>query len=93
MIILLTAMSTLFINKLKVDTKNILVANYNTLDYSRKMLIALDEGIYIPGNIEIFRENLRKQERNITEIGEKELTENLALHFTKLVDSPANSML
>ena len=93
MIVLLTLISTLLINMLKVDTRNILVANYNTLDYSRKMLIALDGGISSSENAKLFQENLKKQVNNVTEIGEKELTENLAIHFKQVVDSPSNAIL
>ena len=32
MIALLTILSTVYVNKLSNDTKNILVANYNTID-------------------------------------------------------------
>ena len=45
MIALLTILSSFFINQLSGDTKNILVANYNSLDYSRKMQMALNEGV------------------------------------------------
>lgn len=84
MIVLLTALSVFFINKLSGDTKNILVANYNTLDYSRKMMIALNNGIANFEQSKSFEENLNKQQANITEIGEKELTEKLASDFQKL---------
>ncbi len=93
MIVLLTLISTILINMLKVDTHNILVANYNTLDYSREMLIALDGGISNSDNAKLFQENLMKQENNVTEIGEKELTENLAFHFRQVVDSPSSLIL
>ena len=42
MIILLSFVATKYIMALKNDTENILVANYNTLEYSRNMLLALD---------------------------------------------------
>lgn len=93
MIVLLTLISTLLINRLKVDTRNVLVANYNTLDYSRKMLIALDGGISYTANKQLFQENLKKQEGNITEIGENELTTNLSLHFKQVIDSPSSVII
>ena len=43
MIILLSAVGALYINALKKDTENILVANYNSLEYSKNMLLALEE--------------------------------------------------
>jgi two-component system, NtrC family, sensor histidine kinase KinB len=84
MIVLLTGMSGLFIYRLSRDTKNILVANYNTLDYSRKMLIALNNGISGKEQTTLFETNLAKQQNNITEIGEKELTEKLTSDFERL---------
>ncbi len=44
LIILLSIVGAKYINELKADTENILVANYNSLEYSRNMLVALDDG-------------------------------------------------
>lgn len=41
MIVILTAIGGIYITRLSNDTKNILTANYNTLDYSRQMLIEI----------------------------------------------------
>src|ERR1019366_8139202 len=87
-IILLAPLGTVYINALSKDTQNILVANYNTLDYSRSMLIALDEDITNPKSIKKFSENLIKQQNNITEIGEKELTEKLSQDFETVKSNP-----
>ena len=84
MIALLTVISTIYVNKLSGDTENILVANYNTLDYSRQMLIALNENITLPQSQEKFQKNLQKQQANITEVGEKELTDKLTEDYQKL---------
>lgn len=87
MVLLLTTLSTIYINKLSNDTKNILVANYNTLDYSRQMQIALNNGMQIPEHTIEFQKNLSKQQANITEVGEKELTDKLNEDFNKLQQS------
>lgn len=79
LIILLSLLGTRYISALKSDTENILVANYNTLEYSRNMLAALDEGT--DKSIQTFERNLKNQEKNITEIGEKEATTELSEHF------------
>ncbi len=42
LIIILSLVSTFYIFLIKKDTQNILKANYNTLEYSRNMLTALD---------------------------------------------------
>jgi NtrC-family two-component system sensor histidine kinase KinB len=93
MIILLTLFSILFVNKLSGDTKNILVANYNTLDYSRKMEIALNNNINLPDNQKLFIENLQLQRKNVTEAGEQELTDSLALHYDGLQRNSSDSAL
>lgn len=84
LITLLTYVGAKSINALKNDTENILVANYNTLEYSRNMLMALDEIVTDKGAIRKMEENLFKQLANITEIGEKEASENLREHFAQL---------
>ncbi len=84
LISLLTYVGAKSINALKNDTENILVANYNTLEYSRNMLLALDELTIDKGAIGMIEENLKKQQANITEIGEREATQQLSQHFIQL---------
>jgi len=93
MIILLTTLSIFYINKLSNDSKNILVANYNTIDYCRKMEIALNEGIEIPSNKQLFLNSLQLQQKNITELGEKELTDELWNHFQEFVVKPQDTTI
>lgn len=91
-ILLLAFAGTFYINALNKDTQNILVANYNTLDYSRSMLIVLDEDLAKPENINAFAVNLEKQQNNITEIGEKELTQQLSHDFEKIKQNSHDSL-
>jgi NtrC-family two-component system sensor histidine kinase KinB len=93
MIVLLITLSVIYINRLSDDTKKILAANYNSIDYSRKMLNAMNEGISDSVQSAGFQENLRKQQTNITEPGEQELTDRLAANYLKLSKSPADSNL
>ena len=81
MIILLSAVGAMYINALKSDTENILVANYNSLEYSSKMLLALEENSN--KSLRVFEESLKKQEHNISEIGEKEATQTLRVYFNQ----------
>jgi len=85
LIILLSVVGAKYINELKSDTENILVANYNTLEYSRNMLSVLDEGT--EKALDKFDANLQKQEKNITEIGEQETTLELRKNFNLLRQS------
>lgn len=91
MILLLTILSSLFVWRLASDTTNILVANYNTLNYSRNMLLALNNGIQYPEQQELFRVNLEKQQKNITETGEALLTNKLSGDFRNLLQSPSDA--
>ncbi|MFV8347952.1 ATP-binding protein [Flavobacterium sp. ZB4P13] len=82
MIIILSLVAAFYIFSIKKDTENILKANYNTLEYSRNMLLSLDE---INGDEEkaivVFETNLKNQIANITEIGEDKVTYNLQKSF------------
>jgi len=90
MVILLAALGAWYINALKNDTENILAANYNTLEFSRNMMLALDQEQ--PGTTStIFEQNLARQQLNITEYGEAAATARLALHYGLLKDNPADA--
>lgn len=93
MVTLLTAIGSVFMTRLSIDTKNILVANYNTIEYSRNMLIALNEGIGKPEQEKSFGDNLRKQQQNVTEAGEQSLTYKLITDFSALKNAVDDSAL
>ncbi len=80
-----------YITSLKKDTENILSANYNTLLYTRNMLFFIDQGD--DKSIEKFDQNLKLQENNITESGEKESTEELRAHFEILKSNKTNTAI
>ncbi|MEP6931419.1 MAG: ATP-binding protein [Flavobacterium sp.] len=85
MIIILSLVSAYSVFLIKQDTENILKANYNTLEYSRNMILSLDETATDSNKtILSFKENLQKQTQNITEPGEKEATANLKKNFALL---------
>lgn len=88
MIVVLTAISTTYINRLSDDSKNILTDNYNTIAYCRQMLIALNDGIRSPEAQKNFQQNLEKQTATITEIGEKELTDKVTVDFARILKKP-----
>lgn len=85
MIIILSLVSAYSVFLIKQDTENILKSNYNTLEYSRNMILALDEmKSGSKQTIQSFEENLEKQTQNITEPGEKQATEKLKASFALL---------
>lgn len=80
-----------YINKLSSDAANVLMNNHESLVYCNDMLKALED---IPAKkeaIKIFDNNLKKQEANITEPGEKESTQQLRKDFIELVANTADS--
>ena len=93
MIIVLSTLGGWFIYQLKKDTQNILTDNYNTLQYSRNMLLSLEEISKEPFAIAEFQKNLDLQRQNITEDGEKEATKNILAHFSDLKNDKENLSL
>src|SRR5690606_23077213 len=79
MILLLSIVSARYMYELKADTENVLVDNYRTLEYSRNMLLSLEIGT--ESALQKFEDNLQKQENNLTEINEREVTQDLRVHF------------
>ncbi|MEO6837896.1 MAG: ATP-binding protein [Ginsengibacter sp.] len=93
MIALLTILSILFINRLAADSENVLANNYNSVNYCRQMMIALNEGITRQEGQIDFKTNLIKQKANITELGEGDMTNKLGSDFDHLYNSPSDSTL
>lgn len=77
LIVILVALAVRQVHVIADDTENILVANYNSMDYSRNMMKELDKIESEKQSFENFDRFLNIQNKNITEIGEKELSQNL----------------
>ena len=88
MIVLLSVVSALNIYKQKSDTEKILIANYNSLDYSKNMMLALDRIDKDSTQTEIFKSNLFLEGENLTEKGEKDSYQSLVTHFQNYEQSP-----
>lgn len=88
MILILAAVSTLFVSSLKKDTENVLSANYNSVEYARNMLHASDEIHLNKEAVAQLENNFAKQQLNVTEQGEKEITARLADQLNKLKANP-----
>ncbi|MFT4224404.1 ATP-binding protein [Dysgonomonas sp.] len=93
LIIVLAGVSIWYINGLRKDTRNILMANYNTLEYSRNMLLALDDMKTDPGAVSVFEANLKKQLKNETETGESDITLQISNLFSDLKHDTGNDSL
>lgn len=90
LIVMLSVIASVYINKLKSDTEKILTANYNSIEFSKNMLLALDK-ISTDSAVAIkdFQKYNALQEKNLTEFGEKEATQNLSLHFDEYLKQPS----
>lgn len=93
MITLLTVLSSVYINKLSNNTKNILADNYNSIVYCRQMLIALNNDIAKPETQQLFKTSLEKENQTITETGERELVMKISEDFLKIKNTPSDSVL
>ena len=93
MILILATISTLFVSSLKKDTENVLSANYNSVEYARNMLKASDE-IQLKNNAILqLEDNFEKQKLNVTEPGEREITDRLSHQLEKLKSNPNDPLI
>src|SRR5580704_10049232 len=89
----MSIMAIIFINLLSTKTENLLTANYNTIRYCSEMSKAIDDVDANPVAITEFETNLKLQENNITEPGEKEATQLLRSYFDKVKAGCRDSVL
>lgn len=83
-----------YLVQLKNDSKAILHNNYESLQYAHNMQRALDSiDLNFDISINHFEQNLQLQEANITEPGEKEITQSLRVAFSKLKQHDTSSVL
>lgn len=86
LLILVGALNFYYFNRITEEAKGIVQDNYETLNYSRDMLKEMDE-LSDRDSLNAFKnfeQNLQAQEKNITEPGEKELTDSLRENFDAL---------
>ena len=93
LLILVGVVSFFYFNQISEDSKEIIMDNYESLNYSRIMLNDLNEFNDSAGSFDNFEKNLRLQEDNITEPGEKEMTASLRTNFNKLKENGINDLL
>ena len=84
--IVCSGLSIYYLNRLSADSSVILKDNYETILYMRNIGIALDanEGSLNKDQISTIETNLVKQEHNITEPGEQQLTDSMRSKYEQL---------
>src|SRR6478736_758513 len=80
-ILLFGILGIVTINRLSMEANQVLENNHESIVYANNMLKALDNTRSQKDAMKSFEENLQKQEQNITEIGEKEITQELRKNF------------
>ena len=83
LLVIVGAVNFYYLNRISAESRQIVKNNYETLSYSREMLDELNTA----GDSVVFERfeiTLQLQEKNITEKGEKELTESLRKNFNEL---------
>lgn len=88
MIVLLSIISSVNIYKQKSDTEKILIANYNSLEYAKNMMLALDKISEDQRQTAVFKDNLTLESKNLTENGENDAYLSLRSHFQNFLATP-----
>src|ERR1700760_1603829 len=89
-IVLFGVLGLFYISRLSDEGRLVLRNNHESLVYCNHMLQALEDLATDKRALEVFRENLQKQQSNITEIGEREATEELTRNFNELLIDPSD---
>jgi signal transduction histidine kinase/HAMP domain-containing protein len=85
MLLVVSILGYYYLNRLNEKAKFILKDNYESLEYSKNMLVALED---LPKHraaaMAVFSDNLKKQQANVTERGEKDATTEVTRIFELL---------
>ncbi|HTR29127.1 MAG TPA: ATP-binding protein [Puia sp.] len=90
-IVLFGVLGLFYINQLNKEGRQVLQNNQESLLYCNRMLQALEDLRTRKDAIDIFRDNLKRQQTNITEVGEKEATDLLTKNFNEMLLNPKDS--
>jgi PAS domain S-box-containing protein len=87
-------MSIYFLNRLSADAGAILKDNYKSVQYVQNVLATIDShpGKLTPEQIKVIDKNMALQDRNVTEVGERQFTDSARLTFERLKNT-SNSEL
>lgn len=90
LVLLCGGFSIYYVTKVRQQSKNVLAANYESLQYCLKMQAVLDGMQHNePALADSFEVQLRKQEANVTEPGEQTATRDLRIGFDSLKKTEA----
>ena len=90
-LVLFGVLGLFYINLLSKESQKVLQNNQESLLYCNRMLQSLESLRTQKDALDIFKDNLRRQQRNITEIGEREATDLLTKNFNEMLLDPGDS--
>ncbi len=90
-IVLFGVLGLFYINQLSKEGRQVLQNNQELLLYCNRMLQSLEDIRTRKDAMDIFKDNLKRQQGNITEIGEKEATDDLTKNFNEMLVDPNDS--
>ncbi len=90
-IVLFGVLGLFYINRLSNDGRLVLQNNHESLVYCNRMLQSLEDLQTDKNAMATFEMNLKKQQANITEVGEKEATDDLTRNYNELLIDPSDS--
>lgn len=90
LLVLVGTLGILRINAIAGDAGEILKDNYISLEYVQHMQRAMENLPADAASLQEFEESLKKQQANITETGEQEVTQSLARYFEAWKRDPSD---
>src|SRR5579872_7413622 len=89
-IVLFGVLGLFYINRLSNEGALVLQNNHESIVYCNRMLEALENLPADKNSLDIFRDNLGRQQKNITEVGEATATDELTRNFNEMLTDPAD---
>jgi PAS domain S-box-containing protein len=90
-IVLFGVLGLFYINQLSKEGRQVLQNNQESLLYCNRMLQSLEDIRTQKDAMAIFSDNLKRQQGNITEIGEREATDELTKNYNEMLADPNDS--
>ena len=91
-ILTIAGLGLYYLKELAQDSENILKDNYETLEYTKRILESCDsvdrDSVRA---LSVIEKNLREQEENLTEPGERDLTHAMRIVFERIKNNGVNS--
>ena len=90
-IVLFGVLGLFYINQLSREGRQVLQNNQESLLYCNRMLQSLEDMRAHKDAMDVFKDNLKRQQGNLTEIGEKDATDELTKNFNEMLVDPADT--